>query len=64
MTINLCLKLTGAKQGREVRATFSASNDFLASMGRAPALKPESFLTSLFRGPTTRSNWGWCGGRN
>ena len=50
MTINLCLKLTGAKQGREVRATFSASNDFLASMGRAPALKPESFLTSWYRG--------------
>ena len=50
MTINRCLKLTGARQGREVRAIFNASNDFFASIGRAPALKPESFLTSLFRG--------------
>ena len=50
MTINCCLKLTGARQGREIRAFFSASNDFFASIGRAPALKPESFLTSLFRG--------------
>ena len=50
MTINFLLKLTGAKQGRDVRAIFSASNDFLASIGRAPALKPESFLTSLFKG--------------
>ena len=50
VTINCSLKFTGAKQGREVRATLSASKDFFASMGSAPALNQESFLTSLFKG--------------
>ena len=48
--MNFWLKLTGAKHGREVRATLRASNDFLASIGREPALNPESFRTSLFNG--------------
>ena len=48
--MNRCLKLTGARHGREVRATLSASNDFFASIGRGPALNPESFLTNLFKG--------------
>ena len=46
--MNSLLKLTGAKQGREVNATLSASNDFFASIGRGPALNFESFLTNLF----------------
>ena len=48
VTMNLLLKLTGARHGREVRAILRASNDFFASIGRGPALNPESFLTNLF----------------
>ena len=50
VTIKGCLKLTRAKQGREMRAILRASKDFFASNGRAPALNPESFRTSLFKG--------------
>ena len=50
VTINCSLKLTGAKHGREVRAILRASKDFFASKGSAPALNPESFRTSLFKG--------------
>ena len=55
VTIKGCLKLTGAKQGREMRAILRASKDFFASNGRAPALNPESFRTSL-KGPIMRNN--------
>ena len=46
--MNRWLKLTGAKHGREVRATLSALKDFFVSIGRGPALNPKSFLTNLF----------------
>ena len=48
--MNLELKSTGAKQGREISASFKAKKDFQASTGKGPDLKPESFLTSLFSG--------------
>ena len=48
--MNLELKSTGAKQGREISASFKAKKDFLASIGKGPDLNPESFLTSLFKG--------------
>ena len=50
MTINRESKFTGARQGLEIRAIFNASNDFFASTGSVPALKPESLRTNLFRG--------------
>ena len=50
VTINRESKLTGARQGLDVRAIFSASNDFFASTGNVPARKPESLRTNLFKG--------------
>ena len=45
--MNSLLKFTGARQGLDVSATFSASKDFFASIGSDPALNFESFLTNL-----------------
>ena len=50
MTMNRESKSTGAKQGREIKASFGAKKDFLASIGKGPDLNPESFLTNLLRG--------------
>ena len=50
VTMNLVLKSTGAKQGQEIRASFKAKKDFLASIGKGPDLNPESFLTNLLSG--------------
>ena len=47
--MNRVLKSTGAKHGREIKASFNAKKDFLASIGKGPDLKPESFLTNLLR---------------
>ena len=49
MTMNRESKSTGAKQGREIKASFR-KKDFLASMGKGPDLNPESFLINLLRG--------------
>ena len=50
MTMNRESKSTGARQGREIKASFRAKKDFLASIGKGPDLKPESFLINLLRG--------------
>ena len=50
VTINRESKLTGARQGLDVRANLSASNDFFASTVSVPARNPESLRTNLFNG--------------
>ena len=47
MTIDRSLKMTGARQDLEIRASYSFRNAFLAAMG-------SSFVISLFNEPEIR----------